>query len=185
MLKKNQLRPLSGISKPEVEKVDSTNLSEAELSNRLDSIAQINSSLDSLDRLDRLEVDEKIESSGAALQEIAPLDDAVTKSANEPSNWAHLLTIDIETSEPSLYKAAHYVTPTLTERGNQSPIIIQSGGIFKQNTFFGNDWDIDSVRLLCKRIMVDSFLFSLGFSFSLLVVKSAIKSIIITVREDR
>lgn len=63
MLKKDYVGPLSGISKPEVDKVVTTKLSEAELSSRLDSFAQINSDLY------RLEADEKIINCDATSQE--------------------------------------------------------------------------------------------------------------------
>lgn len=181
-MKKEYIRPILGSQKPEVEKLDATNLSEAELSSRLDSFAQINSDLD------KLKADEKIiNCDSTSPQEIALLDDAVDKLATEPSHWATLLTVDVEPSELSLplYMPVHYLTPTVTERGSQSPIIIQSSGVFRQSNVFSNDWDGDSVRLLCKRIMIDSFLFSLAFSFLLIVLKSAAKSIIITVRENR
>jgi hypothetical protein len=92
---KNYVRPLSGISKPEVEKVVSKKLSETELSARLDSFAQINSDLD------KLEADEKTIDCDATSQEIVSPDDAVDKLSTEPSHWASLLTIDVETSELS------------------------------------------------------------------------------------
>ena len=140
--------------KLDVEKFDATTLSEAELSSRLDSFARINSDLD------KLEASEKtiIIDCDATSQEISLVDGAVAKLANEPSNWATLLTADVEFSEVSFpYRPVQCVTPTVTERGSRSPVIIQEGGVFKQYTFFGNDWDVDSVTLLCKRIMIDSF----------------------------
>lgn len=185
MLKKRYIRPLFGSQEPEVEKFDPRSLSETALSNRLDSFARINSDLDKLEADEKI-INGKIIDCDAKSQEINLLDDAFDKLATEPSHWVALLTVDVEPTEPSFsYRPVNHVTPTLTERGSNSPIIIQSGGVFKQNTFFGNEWDGDSVRLLCKRIMIDSFLFSLAFSFLLLVLKSATKSIIITVRENR
>ena len=173
MLKNSYVRQLSGIPKPEVEKTVSKKLSESELSARLDSFSQMNSDLD------KLEADGKAIDLDAMAQEIASLDDAIDKLSTEPSHWPSSLTIDVETNEISLssepplpYKPVHCVIPTVTEPGIQSPIMIHQGGIFKQT-------------LLCKRIMIDRFLFPLTFSISLLVLKSAVKSIIITARENR
>lgn len=72
MLKKGYTRPLLGSHKPQVEKFDTTSLSKAELSNQLDSFAQINSDPD------RLEADEKIVNEKVVNEEIINVDRWIT-----------------------------------------------------------------------------------------------------------